>query len=317
MEGKLILNFTIIIPHYNIPDLLKRCLDSIPQRQDVEILVVDNNSTEDNRRAAIAICGQFPRVKYIQDEIGNGAGHARNIGLDNAKGKWLLFADSDDFFVGNLTEVLNQNVDSTEDIIFFRKRSVYSDDVTKEAKRSKWSDKFFDDYIKTNNELDFRRGYYAPWGKLIRRQLVVDNNIRFDETPFSNDAYFSVHSACLAGSIGVRNYPLYVVTIRNGSLMSNYCRKPAELEVRFNVCIRVQEFLSDNNYPMDLGYLSRMTYLLYKRNPSEFNSYFGRLKKLNISLRSALQEAIRNFRKQSYKTILKIIWLWLMLNLRY
>ena len=83
--------------------VLKRCLDSIPQRQDVEILVVDNKSTEDNRRAAIAICGQFPRVKYIQDEIGNGAGHARNIGLDNAKGKWLLFADSDDFFVENLT----------------------------------------------------------------------------------------------------------------------------------------------------------------------------------------------------------------------
>lgn len=308
------LNYTIIIPHYNIPQLLKRCLDSIPQRQDIQILVVDNNSTKENRQSAMTICADYPQVTYIQDEIGNGAGHARNIGLDHAKGKWLLFADADDFFVDNLSDILDLHIDSVEDIVFFRKRSVYSDDITKEARRSQWNDMFFDEYLKTKNELEFRRSFYTPWGKIIRRQLVENNNIRFDEIPYSNDAYFSVRSSCQARNIAIRNYPIYVVTVRDGSLMSNYCKKPGELEVRYDVCYRIQCLLKEYNYPIDLGYLSRMTYLLYKNNKKECLSYIDKLKDLNISFLSFLHEINRNLNRRKFVAILKIVWMYFFLK---
>ena len=98
------------------------------------------------------------------------------MGLDHAKGKWLLFADSDDLFVDNVGEILNSKKDAEEDIIFFRKKSVLSTDLNKVSNRSRWVDEFIDDYFKTGNELELRRAFYAPWCKIIRKS-IVDNNL--------------------------------------------------------------------------------------------------------------------------------------------
>ena len=91
-------NFSIIIPHKNTPDLLKRCVSSIPRREDVQIIIVDDNSDE-----KIVDFEHFPflgtpNATVVFDKSSKGAGHARNIGLEKAEGKWYLFADSDDFF---------------------------------------------------------------------------------------------------------------------------------------------------------------------------------------------------------------------------
>ena len=99
MEHNKIPIFSVIIPHYNIPKLLQRCLDSIPDIPDIQVIVVDDNSSVEK-----VDFDNFPGKgrKYttaIFDKAGGGAGHARNIGLKHAEGKWLVFADSDDFFV--------------------------------------------------------------------------------------------------------------------------------------------------------------------------------------------------------------------------
>ena len=83
-------NYSIIIPHHNIPKLLCRCLNSIPIRKDIQIIVVDDNSNPD-----IVDFNTFPGLNdsfvevYLTKE-GKGAGYARNIGLQHAKGKWLF-----------------------------------------------------------------------------------------------------------------------------------------------------------------------------------------------------------------------------------
>ena len=90
--------YTIIIPHKNAPLLLQRCLDSIPFRDDIQIIVVDDDSSSD-----VVDFMDFPGssredVEIIFTKEGKGAGYARNCGLLHARGKWLLFADADDFF---------------------------------------------------------------------------------------------------------------------------------------------------------------------------------------------------------------------------
>ena len=88
-------SYTIIIPHKNCPDLLKRCVDSIPVRDDVQIIVVDDNSDED-KKPSIERKGM--EVVLLDASSSKGAGRARNVGLKHAKGKWLLFADADDYY---------------------------------------------------------------------------------------------------------------------------------------------------------------------------------------------------------------------------
>ena len=86
------INYSIIIPHKNTPDLLQYGLDSIPVRDDVQVIVVDDNSDADK-----VDFEHFPRWKgenyefYLTQKSG-GTGYAENVGIGYAKGKWVLFA---------------------------------------------------------------------------------------------------------------------------------------------------------------------------------------------------------------------------------
>ena len=80
--------YSFIIPHHNTPELLQRLVDSIPQREDIEIIVVDDNSDDDKKANVIRSDVQ---IIFINKEHTKGAGKARNIGMDVAIGKWLLY----------------------------------------------------------------------------------------------------------------------------------------------------------------------------------------------------------------------------------
>jgi glycosyltransferase involved in cell wall biosynthesis len=117
-------NFSIIIPHKNIPKLLQRCLDSIPQRDDLEVIVVDDNSDPQ-----IVDFENFPGKKrkdttIIFDKSGKGAGRARNVGIERAQGKWLLFADADDLYKPGFMDVLDEYKDDDIELLFYNVDSV-------------------------------------------------------------------------------------------------------------------------------------------------------------------------------------------------
>ena len=112
--------FTIIIPHKNVPDLLQRCLDSIPKRDDLHIIVVDDNSD-----SKIVDFDRFPGLNNPQCTViftkeGKGAGYARNVALKSSDSKWFLFADADDYFSNDLNAFLNQYKHANADLVFMK-----------------------------------------------------------------------------------------------------------------------------------------------------------------------------------------------------
>ena len=283
-------SFTFIIPHYNVPDLLARCLASIPQREDVQILVVDDGSPDIDRYAELHPELFRDGVTWIYGSHG-GAGHARNLGLEKAEGKWLLFADSDDFFTDELPDFLDENADASEDIIFFRNKCVLSEHPEREARRDQWIDNMFNRYAASGNPDELRFTHCTPWGKMIRRSLVEAHGIRFDELPYCNDMYFSVLVGSKVGSVGVDNRCLYVLTQREGSLTSNFGRKPGELELRTNVAIRVQKVMNACGYRCPYPPVPRLMSMMihsdrplyrrfFKRIPEVYDSYWVALKEL-------------------------------------
>ena len=104
--------FSIIIPHKGIPDLLMRCLRSIPVSADIQVIVVDDNSPDADTYLERYPELSRPNLEFIRTTKGGGAGYARNIGLDHAKGEWLLFADADDFYVEDMYDIISSNADS-------------------------------------------------------------------------------------------------------------------------------------------------------------------------------------------------------------
>jgi glycosyltransferase involved in cell wall biosynthesis len=242
MNDKIV--FSIIIPHKNTPDLLHRCLNSIPRRDDIQIIVVDDNSDEN-----IVDFDNFPGLREKSVEIyltkgSKGAGYARNVGLEHAKGKWLLFADADDFFTENAFEYIFAEVHSPHEIICFKVTSCYSD-TYKHAYRGdgEATNKLIYDYNQKikDSENNIRYKHHVPWGKMIKRSLVQRKNIKFEEVIASNDIFFSLLIGYYACSITVVNNIIYCVTVTKGSLTN---RLNIEiLTARFFVCLRYNKFL--------------------------------------------------------------------------
>lgn len=206
--------YSIIIPHYNIPDLLSRCLRSIPERDDIQVIVVDDNSPgNENYRNQIKELSR-KNVEFVVTKDGLGAGHARNVGLQYAKGTWIVFCDSDDFFDIDFPILLDEFSCDNHDVVYFNIKccDCYNTaHVYNNVNRLK-------KYYETGNELYIRICYTEPWGKFIKRSLIIDNGIDFQETKAHNDLLFSVKVGLLAKSIKVIDKILYWYVIREGSI---------------------------------------------------------------------------------------------------
>lgn len=215
--GKLL--YSIIIPHKNLPNLLQRCLDSIPQRDDMEVIIVDDSSDP-----GIVDFNNFPGsnredVTVVFDKSCMGAGRARNIGLGHAKGRWILFADADDFFNYCLNDILNDYKDDDSDIIYFPSSSLDSDTYIN-TQRGEQHVSRISNYLEggPNSEKMLRYALPSPWGKIIRKSLITDHDIFFQETRINNDVKFNYMVGYYARTIKADKRAAYCVTYRSTSI---------------------------------------------------------------------------------------------------
>lgn len=108
------MRFSIIIPTHNAQGTLKLCLNSIysSENKDFEVIVVDSKCTDKSAEIAKV----YP-CKIITLEKNKGAGHARNIGSDNAKGELLVFVDSDIMIKKETLNIINESFEKNKDIV--------------------------------------------------------------------------------------------------------------------------------------------------------------------------------------------------------
>lgn len=259
--------FSIIIPHYNIPNLLIRCLDSIPISSDLQVIVVDDDSPEGDTYQEYYSQLSRPYLTFIRSPKRGGAGYARNLGLNFAKGEWLLFADADDFFADDMHDIILSNADTNVDIVYFRKKGVLSEDINRESPNKGHVNEILETYIQTGDEWPIRARHYVPWGKMIKRELVIKNHIRFDEVEYANDCFFSVLAGYYAHSIAAEDVILYYKTDRPGSLSADLCTKPGELAIRADVYFRIDRFLLEHGACRERSLTSYLIRMIKSNRP--------------------------------------------------
>lgn len=260
MEKEIV--YSIIIPHKDIPQLLQRCLDSIPEREDVQVIVVDDNSSPEVVDFSSFPGCDRPDVEVFFTKEGKGAGYARNCGLEYARGKWILFADADDFFRQGFLDVLDGYAYKDYDMVIFRADSVDSDTLLLVSPRQSCYDDLFEkadwDKLKFSNEV--------PWAKMISCQLVREHHLRFDETPAANDVLFSTYLDYHARKVTASSKVIYCATIRNASLQYS-----AILE---NLLARVDVACRKNSFLYHIGRKDKFSYSYSRVKQCE--KFFGR-----------------------------------------
>ena len=285
--------FSVIIPHREIPDLLMRCLKSIPVSEDIQVIVVDDNSPEADTYLERYPELSRPYLKFIRTTKGGGAGYARNVGLDHAKGKWILFADSDDFFVEDMYDIICSYVDSEADVIYFKNRAVLSDNISIATNRDPHVNRIIDQYLTDGDEWPVRAQMFVPWAKMIKRNLMGKYNIRFDEVMYADDAFGVLQIGYYAVTIRVDDRVLYVVTTRPDSQTSHFCSKPNELRLRAEAAFRMDQFMLRNDFCRE----HRLKFFLVKMFTHDrrlFKYYFFKLEEIYPSKLSALRDICKN-----------------------
>lgn len=254
------IRYSIIIPHHNIPELLQRCLDSIPKRDDIQIIVVDDNSD-----CGIVDFGNFPgkddnNVEIYFSKEGRGAGHARNVGLGHAVGEWLIFSDADDYFdTKNLNELMDTDYSDYE-VVSWQCEWIKSDRV--EIIKLKSGNKASSDDLFYMNE---------PWRKMVKRSFIEQNSIRFQESMVSNDLMYSMKVASACKRVYWHDKTIYYWVQRENSLSNGY--KGRRLYAALNVSIDVNAFLKSkgiHNYYDRTGYYLS---LVWKESPLKYWKY--------------------------------------------
>ena len=115
------INVSVVIPVYNQKELLKKCLDSIPKREDIEIIVIDDGSTDGTKEVIEDYVNKFPTfIGAIICKTNYGLSNARNLGIEKACGHYIMFIDSDDYIEGDkLLHIIDSNKYTDYDIIFY------------------------------------------------------------------------------------------------------------------------------------------------------------------------------------------------------
>ena len=201
------INYTFIIPHKNSPIFLERCIQSIPYRDDIQIVVVDDNSSPD-----IVNWNNMPiirqkNVELIIDTANKWAGHVRNVGIQHAKGKWLLFPDADDFYQEGFLNILDHHKDADADVIYFG--FLVTDEKNN---RLHWfkTEKYIDDYDGTENSLALiRYRINSPWCKMVNAKFRKKYDCWYEEQPIGNDIFFSLQIGHFARKIIVEKEKIY------------------------------------------------------------------------------------------------------------
>ncbi|KMW22049.1 glycosyltransferase family 2 protein [Enterocloster citroniae] len=193
---------SIVIPVYNVENFLEQCMDSAIQQtlEDIEIICIDDGSTDKSGEILDAYVRQDSRVRVIHKENG-GYGVAMNTGLDLARGEYFSILESDDFFMPDTCEMLYKNAKKFDaDIV----RSDYFDYITKYGKVNLTAKQMSKDYsyyyrlICPNKEPEVYTFVMHNWTGIYKMSFLRDKNIRYNETPGAsyqdNGFYFQVFS---------------------------------------------------------------------------------------------------------------------------
>lgn len=224
---------SVIVPVYNAKKHLRECLDSIVGQtlEAIEIICVDDGSTDGSLDILQEYAAADSRFTVLT-QTNQYAGTARNNGIDLARGKYLVFWDSDDFFDPTALEKMYRQCETdSADICVCGARQFFQDTgkvfhgpmylVKKQvpAKRP-FNRKTIPIHILTFTTM-------VVWNKMFRRDFVVGENLRYAGSRSNNDVEFAVCALCVAKAITVVEEDLVTYRRNQGTALTNNLEKTA------------------------------------------------------------------------------------------
>lgn len=243
---------SVIVPVYNVEKYLDKCIQSILNQSftDFELLLIDDGSTDQSGAICDAYALQDERIRVFHKENG-GVSSARNMGLDEAKGEWIAFVDSDDWVIESyFSELLSaKDVDLVVSGVFLVNESIQFSPPCK--------------LLKVENDLLFLDKqlcciyFRTPWSKLFKNKIIRMQSLRFNTSlRIGEDTDFILRYLCTVNVIqfistcpyhyrenwfgGLQRYSMNTIDVHTH--LSYMMKSLTQLKSRFQYDFALSEF---------------------------------------------------------------------------
>lgn len=301
MEVKYLSNVTIsiLMPVYNSQEYLKNTVQDVINQSygDWELILVDDGSKDNSKNICIELQKFDNRIRFINKE-NTGVSDTRNIALDNAKGKYIAFIDSDDSVHKDYLKILLSSIEKSNGqlaVCGFKERKISTNGQIEELSRVFYPKEVIATEDMKDLIMDFgNSGLLNPlWNKLYSRKIIEENNIRFkEEVETGEDFIFNLQYFRKINNICFSKGELYYYIRRNNnSITYQYIDNMYEKGLEIHNLL--EDFLKDMNF-----YNSKNKYILYGNHLmgvfSAFLNLFHKDCKLTLKQKKHYIKAIVN-----------------------
>lgn len=214
---------SIILPVYNSEKYIEETILSILKQSysNFELIIIDDCSKD----TSFAICEKLRkydnRIVLIKNYNNVGVSESRNIGISKAKGKYIMFVDSDDTLHKNMIEKMIIGINSSELVVCSFKKKIKDKFLSKNIKKM--------DVHKLEDKISFLQRnelFYVVWNKLYLKRIIYDNLIKFDKKiSIAEDFKFNLEYMKYINDISYIDEELYIYRILNNGLNSQINNK--------------------------------------------------------------------------------------------
>ena len=219
--------FSIIVPIYNVERYLEQCIESVLAQdyQNYELILVDDGSPDNSIDICTKYAKQYSNIVFIH-KINGGLSDARNAGIKIARGEYLMFLDSDDYWEGTsiLSDLQKIIVENNPDVIFNYMSSVYPDKIINHyMNREKLVGSFREDFKGL-----YQEGIYLgfTWTKIVKREVILKNQLFFIKERYFEDIPWSFSLTKYIGTYAIYQNCFYMYRReRKGAISSAVTKK--------------------------------------------------------------------------------------------
>ncbi len=304
---------SVIVPIYNIGGgQLVSLLDcAVGQTlKDIEIICIDDGSTDDSAATVKCYCAKDARIKYYRQEH-TGAGAARNKGITLAHGKYIAFWDADDLYDPAMLESMSKALENSGAEIGICKAERVDAKAGKRSNYFTFTEKITPG-LNTKDVLqpNLFQLSFAPWNKMFLRELIVKYKIEFQDLPWANDLYFVGRALSLAENVHFLEESYVLYRYNTDKNISENCSNHPLCAVEAWIALRVQLLSEGNLLPCGIRSLNLAYYNALFNNFKRFVNDADASAKIHKLFSRDLLTELESYKDQGLFSLKDKIRLW-------
>lgn len=288
---------SVIVTSYNNADFLPKCLDALLTQsfENIEIICVDDASTDDTPNIIEAYGQKDPRIVKIINPKNVGVSEARNMAIERASAPYIMFCDGDDYYDPQMCKKMldkMQHAHPRVDMVISEIRVIYNAHQEMKISDENYYNLHFSG-IQTVNDQVLTETDFAPTNKLFKKELIEKYQLRFPKGLHYEDAYFCAAYMCICRAIYYLNEQLYTYVRHEGSIMSNTWSKEGSRDISIDhiyIAFQLFDFLERNNLLQKYNASFWRLFIAYERLSMNYSRSRQNTKKIRGEVRRFISE---------------------------